>query len=186
GRTGMLRNMTIGRRVALGFGLLLGLQLVLAIAGYWGVSTLSDLTLQVINVDSPLVEHSQRARANTLGMRRFEKDFFLNIGNPEKQTEYLAKWNDQRTRLEGQLAELEKVAVDPTSRDVIRSMRNDAAAYEAGFAKVQAELQTGAVKTPQEANVAITIYKEPIHRLEDAAYDFATKHSEALDAKDKL
>jgi methyl-accepting chemotaxis protein len=182
----MLRNMTIGRRVALGFGLLLGLQLVLAIAGYWGVSTLSELTLQVINLDSPLVEHSQRARANTIGMRRFEKDFFLNIGNAEKQTEYLGKWNDQRTRLEGRLAELEKLAIDAAGRDVVKSMRNDAAAYEAGFTKVQAEIQTGAVKTPQEANAAITVYREAIHRLEDVAYDFATKHSEALDAKDKL
>ena len=182
----MLRNMTIGRRVALGFGLLLGLQLVLAVAGYWGVATLSELTLQVINVDSPLVEHSQRARANTLGMRRFEKDYFLNIGSPEKQTEYLGKWNDQRTRLEGRLAELEKLATDPAGRDVIKSMRNDAAAYEAGFAKVQAEMQAGAIKTPQDANAAITVYKEPIHRLEDVAYDFATKHSEALEAKDKV
>jgi methyl-accepting chemotaxis protein len=178
--------MTIGRRVGLGFGLLVGLQLVLAAAGYWGVTTLSELALAVINMDSPLVEHSQRARANTLGMRRFEKDYFLNIGSPEKQADYLAKWNDQRTRLESRLAELDKLVTDAAGRDVIKSMHADAVTYEAGFTKVQAEMQSGAIKTPQEANAAIAVYKEPIHKLEDVAYDFATKHSDALEAKQKV
>ena len=109
----MLRNMSIGRRLGFGFGLLLVLVGLVAASGYRSTRVASNVALHLLKVESPLVEHSQRARANTLGLRRFEKDIFLNIANPAKVEEYLVKWKDQRERLAERLPPaVEEAAVD--------------------------------------------------------------------------
>ena len=182
----MLKDMKIGKRLALGFGLVLVLMGTVSAAGYWGLETVAGLAKDILKVSSPLVEHSQRARANTLGLRRYEKDYFLNIGAAEKEADYLAKWKDQKKRLDERLDELEKLTQTDADRDVIRAMRKDANVYEEGFQKVVASIHEGAVKTPQEANAAIFPVKDEIRHLEDTAYDFASKHSKAMEAVDPV
>jgi methyl-accepting chemotaxis protein len=178
-----MKNLKIGKRLTLAFGLVLGLMALVAASGYWGLQTIGTLAVRIVNVDSPLVEHSQRARANTLGLRRFEKDYFLNIGTPEKEADYSAKWEDQAKRLHERLEVLDGLTTG-ADKDVVKSMQKDAAAYEAGFKKVQGLIAAGKVKTPQEGNVAIGEFKEEVRRLEDTAYDFANKHSEAMQTLD--
>src|SRR5215213_1256788 len=117
----MLKDVKIGKRLALGFGLILALMGAISVAAYWGIQTTGGLAREVLTVGSPLVEHSQRARANTLALRRFEKDYFLNIGSPDKEADYLAKWNEQREDLEERLQDLEKLTADPADLEVIRA-----------------------------------------------------------------
>ncbi len=176
----MLKDIRIGKRLGLGFGSILVLMGAVAATGYWGLERVADLAREILRVSSPLVEHSGRARATTLGLRRFEKDYFLNIGSPEKEADYLAKWKDEKKRLEERLDELERLAQNETDRETVRSMRRDANAYEDGFQKVMGQIRDGAVKTPQEANAAIMPFKDPIHNLEETAYDFANKHSKGM------
>jgi hypothetical protein len=121
-RDSMLKDMKIGRRLALAFGLVLALMATVSAAGYWGLETVAGLAREILNVSSPLVEHSQRARANTLGLRRFEKDYFLNIGSPEQQAEYLAKWKDQKARLDERLGELDVLSQTEEDRQTVRAM----------------------------------------------------------------
>ena len=178
----MLKDLKIGNRLALGFGLILVLMATVAAAAYWGIQTTEGLAREVLNVGSPQVEHSQRARANTLGLRRFEKDYFLNIGSPEKEADYLAKWDDQKLRLDERLDELEKLAQNPADVDTVRAMRKDAALYEDAFHKVVASIHEGKVRTPQEGNEAIGAVKDVVHRLETTAYDFGIKHSKTMES----
>ena len=98
-----MKNLKIGKRLTLAFGLVLGMMALVAASGYWGLQSIGALAGRIVTVDSPMVEHSQRARANTLGLRRYEKDFFLNIGSAEKEADYLAKWDDQMKRLKERL-----------------------------------------------------------------------------------
>jgi methyl-accepting chemotaxis protein len=79
----MFKNMKIGMRLALGFGFVLVMLIGIGISGYWGVSSVSNLTITMLQGDSTVAEHSSRARANILGLRRFEKDYFINIGSKE-------------------------------------------------------------------------------------------------------
>ena len=173
----MLQNMSIGKRLAVGFGLLLALVALVAGSGYRSTHLAATLAMRVLKVESPLVEHSQRARANTLGMRRFEKDVFLNIGAPEKVAEYLTKWKDQRDRLVERIAVLDSLETEDSGKAVIRSMRADASTYEQGFTHVLALIEQGKVKTPAEANAAMADVKDDVHRLEQSAYDYAVHHS---------
>jgi len=50
-----------------------------------------------------------RARANIVGLRRFEKDYFLNIGVKAKEADYLNEWNREREHLIERLADLESI-----------------------------------------------------------------------------
>ena len=179
----MLKNMTIGKRLALGFGLLLALVALVAGSGYRSTHLASSLAMQVLKVESPLVEHSQRARANTLGMRRFEKDVFLNIATPEKVADYITKWNDQRDRLLGRIAVLDSLETEDSGKAVIRSMRADATTYEQGFNKVLGLIAQGKITTPAEANAAMADVKDEVHRLEQSAYDYALHHSDKMAAR---
>jgi methyl-accepting chemotaxis protein len=182
----MLKRLKIGRRLALAFGLVVVLTGAVSAAGYWGLTTLANLARHVVKLDAPSVEHSQRARANTLGMRRFEKDYFLNAGSAEKEAEYLAKWRDQKKRLDERLDELERLAKAETDLEVVRSLRKDASAYEEGFLKVVEEIRAGRITTPQAANEAIGPVKDDIRRLEDDAYELSMKHSKAMEGVDPL
>jgi methyl-accepting chemotaxis protein len=182
----MLKHMRIGNRLSLGFGLVLTMMALVAAAGYWGLRSSSELTTRIVKVDSPLVEHSQRARANTLGLRRFEKDYLLNMGARDKQTDYMTKWEDQRQRLEERLAQLESLVTVDEDRETVRSMRKDLTAYAEGFKKVAAAVQDGRLTTPQQGNEAIVDVKDEIRRLETTAYDFADKHARAMGVLDKV
>jgi methyl-accepting chemotaxis protein len=179
----MLQNMSIGKRLGLGFGLLLALLTLVAGSGYRGTRLAANLAMNTLQVQSPLVEHSQRARANTLGLRRFEKDVFLNVGSAEKVAEYLAKWKDQRDRLLERLAVLDSLETEDSGKAAIRSMRADLATYEQGFNRVLALIDQGKVKTAPEGNAAIADVKDEIRRLEQTAYDYAGRHSERMAAQ---
>ncbi len=179
----MLQNMSIGKRLGLAFGLLLTLVALVAGSGYRSTKIASGLALKVLHVESPLVEHSQRARANTLGLRRFEKDIFLNIATPEKVAEYQTKWKDQLDRLNDRLAVLDSLEAEDSGKASIRSMRTDLETYVRGFQRVSASIAAGSIKTPADANAAMADVKDEVHRLEQTAYDYALHHSEKMAAQ---
>jgi methyl-accepting chemotaxis protein len=176
----MLKNVSIGKRLAMAFGALGLLLLGVAAAGYWGTRESARLARGVIQVDSPLVEHAQRARANTVGLRRFEKDVFLSIGSPDKVVSYVEKWQDQLVRLEERLKTLEGLETDEQNLEAIRQMRKDADVYREGFGVVLVKLRERKLRTATEANAAVDPYKDEIRRLEDAASEYAQKHSERM------
>jgi methyl-accepting chemotaxis protein len=178
-----MKNMSIGSRLAVAFAALGILVLSVAAIGYGGARTTGELATRFVKVDSPLVEHAQRARANTLGMRRFEKDVFLNVDSPAKVSEYHEKWKDQRARLDERLAALEYLETEAEGKQALRSMRTDAETYEHGFEKVLGLIQEGKVTTPKDGNIAIADYKDEIRRLEETAYEYARKQSDHLAAQ---
>jgi methyl-accepting chemotaxis protein len=182
----VLKNMSIGNRLAAAFAALGFLVLAVAAIGYWGARTTGDLATRFVKVDSPLVEHAQRARAHTLGMRRFEKDVFLNVDSPAKVSEYVEKWKDQRARLAERLTALEYLETEAEGKEAIRSMRVDADTYEGGFEKVLALVREGKVATPKDGNLAIGEYKDDIRRLEETANEYATKQAERLAAQARV
>ena len=63
----------------------------------------------MLQTDSQISENGQRARANVVGMRRYEKDLYINIGNKEKEENYLKDWKEQQDHLNKRMADLEKV-----------------------------------------------------------------------------
>jgi methyl-accepting chemotaxis protein len=91
----MFKNMKIGTRLALGFGFVLLMLIIIGIAGFWGVNSISSNTINMLKGDAQVSEHASRARANTLGLRRYEKDLFINIGDKAKEDDYQKKWKER-------------------------------------------------------------------------------------------
>jgi methyl-accepting chemotaxis protein len=179
----MLQNMSIGRRLGLAFGVLLTLIMVVAGSGYWGTRAISALSLKILKVESPLADHAQAVQANALGLRRFEKDVFLNMADADKVRDYSTKWNDQRTQLLARLDTLSELDSNDAGDSAIQSMRRQMAAYTEGFNHVVGLIQDHKVKTPADANEAITPYKDGIRALETAANDYSDRYVAAMVAK---
>jgi CHASE3 domain sensor protein len=59
-------DISIGRRLAFGFGLVLILLIAISICGYWGVSATSDTTIKMLQGDASVCENAGRARANVI------------------------------------------------------------------------------------------------------------------------
>ena len=96
----MLQQITIGKRLFAGFFIVLLFVLVVAGAGQWALTNTVDTAEQVLNVDFAINSASNDLHVAVLDMRRFEKDLFLNIGDKQKETEYSAKWETSRARLD--------------------------------------------------------------------------------------
>jgi methyl-accepting chemotaxis protein len=165
--------MRVGSRLTVSFGILVGLLLGIAASGYWGLREIVATADHILRTDAVLAEHSARARANTVGLRRFEKDLFLNIGSPDLEASYLAKWNDQRERLRARLSDLKNVAARKEDQAALRSMQLDLASYEKGMQAVIAGIQGGSITSPWQANDAIEEHKDEIRRLENTAKELA-------------
>jgi methyl-accepting chemotaxis protein len=181
----MLKNMKIGQRLSLGFGAVLAMLVVVATVGYWSLVSTAGITTHILEFDAPLVELAHRVRADTLELRRFEKDMFLNMGNAEKEAEYFAKWSDQKKKLHDALDEVDHLATADMDHEAARAMRRDALAYEEALAKVISQVRVGTLVTPQDANNALAAHKDTIRSLEESAHEFASKHSKAMAALDK-
>jgi len=179
-----LKNMKIGMRLGIGFCIILVMLVGIGLSGYWGAHSISDLTITMLQGDAAVSEHASRARANVLGLRRFEKDIFINIGSTEKVLDYRKKWQEQHEHLVARLNDAEKAATLPQDKELLKTMRSELAAYEAGFNKVYAGIQAGGIKTTQQANNAINEYKDQIHKMEGAAKDLADATNKRMDAQE--
>src|SRR5579859_3416981 len=176
----MLKNMSIGKRLAIGFGLIVILLISMGLSGYLGLEAITRETLRVLNGDAKIVTLSARVKATTLELRRFEKDTELNMDDPQVRSDYIAKWRAQQQKLHDVLGELEKFQLSPEDKVAVQSMRSDLVIYEGGYTKVVGMIEQGKLRTPQDSNQMISQYKDSIHRLEDAATDLTNRHAEVL------
>ncbi|MBI5885562.1 MAG: methyl-accepting chemotaxis protein [Deltaproteobacteria bacterium] len=181
----MLDNIKIGTRMLLGFGLVILLLAAVGICGLWGTREFGAVLKKVLSVEGNISEYASKAQANTLGMRRFEKDSIINIGAPEKQVSYQNKWLEEESQLVSDLARLRELAETADDREAVKTMDANLKAYSAGFAEVSAGLRAGTFKTPQEANAAINKYKEPIHKLEDTAEKLAVSAAKRMENEER-
>jgi methyl-accepting chemotaxis protein len=168
----MLASMSLSKRLGLAFAVLVAFVLVTAGIGYWGMRSIADLTEHILSVDVVAADESGQTQAASLDLRRFEKDYFLNIGDPAKQGEYLGKWNDAHADLLSHLSALERLPLPPEAREKITHMREALAGYDDGFEKVREQLRAGTITNPFDANRAITPFKDHIRGLETNARVF--------------
>src|SRR5262245_43056971 len=177
----MLKNISIGKRLAIGFGLMVLLLVTIGATGYWGLEAITRETLKVLGGDAKVVTLAARVKSTTLELRRFEKDTFLNVADAQIRNQYVTKWDNQRQKLHEVLGELEKFQLSQEDKTGVRAMQDDLAAYEGGFSKVLGQMQEAILRTPQECNAAISEYKDEVHRMEDQATELTNRHAEVME-----
>lgn len=182
----MFNNWKIGVRLGLAFGLSILLVAVVALAGFWGLSQTVQTTYGILHRDAKMMEQASQAQVNGLGLRRFEKDMFLNIGDKQKEADYSDKWNKERTDLVENLDNLAKLVTLQDDKATIQALRTDLSTYTIGFQSVVRKISDKKIKTPAEANKAMTPFKDDIHRLDAALEEFAMKNVQRMDSKEKV
>jgi len=161
----MLTSINIGKRMGLAFATLVGLALALAATGYWGLNTVAETAQRILQVDVVAADTSGQVQASTLNLRRYEKDYFLNLTDQKKRDEYMDSWKNERQTLLALLDKLNRL-IDDSGRGKVTAMRAALERYEEGFEKVREGVQNGSIHTPAEANHAMTPYKEHVRALE--------------------
>ncbi|HEX7191699.1 MAG TPA: HAMP domain-containing protein, partial [Thermoanaerobaculia bacterium] len=182
----MLQQITIGKRLFAGFGILLAFVAIVAFTGQWGLGTSVDAAMKAMNVDVAISAFANDVNISVLDMRRFEKDYFLNIGDRDKETEYLGKWEKARRGTEDNLSGLERLITDSKQQDLIRATRADVGVYVNGFQTVAKRIGTGEIKTPADANKEMIPVKEEIHRVEDSVQSLDEVASQNVQEKKKV
>ncbi len=182
----MLQQMTIGKRLFAAFSIALGFVIVVAATGQWALTTSSDTAAHVLDVDFAINSAANDAHIATLDLRRFEKDFFINIGDRAKEADYLAKWTTARQTFEDKLASIERHPITPEMHDSVRGMRADAAEYQTAFQTIVHRIETGEVKTAADANREITAVKDQIHRVENLAQSVDEETTKTMQEKKKV
>ena len=181
----MLNNWKIGKRLTLAFALTLALVGIVAVAGFWGLSRMVDTANTILQRDAKMLEYAADLEAHTLGMRRYEKDVFLNLGDKEKVSEYNSKWQTSFRDASEDIDNLQKLA-DNEDGEIVRTMRTDLATYSSGFENLMRGINDGTITTAVAANESIGRYKDDIRRLDTLSSDFARKNTERMNVKGKV
>jgi len=114
---------------------------------------------------SPRLLKAKEIENEMLLHRRYEKDFFLNIGNPSKQQGYLEKYNRESSATRALLKELGVFMGSESGIDA-SALAGEYETYRAGFLKVAQAVTDDATITPQQANTRMSTYKKAIHAFE--------------------
>lgn len=182
----MLKKSSIAKRLALGFGVVLFLLLVVAGAGYWGMESITGETVSMLHRDNRISQLSDEAKIATLELRRYEKDTELNMDEKPVMNSYQEKWKEQLATLQHAITELKPLVSSDDSKELVASMNQDVDTYARGMETVVAGVNDGTIKTPQQGNAKINAYKDDIHRMEAAATDLATKHRKLMSDKEEV
>ncbi len=174
-----MKNLSIGVRLALGFLLMLAVTAAVAASGYWGMERISRVAVDMLATDARMSALADDARSESLELRRFEKDQFLNIGNADKEAQYAREWEDSGRKLRDDLARMEPLA-NERDRSTLEKVRRDLEAYTAKVVEIQAMMRAGKITTPQEGNAAITPFKDLIRSLADAFDHLAEEHQKQM------
>ena len=132
-----------------------------------GAATLKEF----VDQDEALQNLTGQVHLKLIQLRRFEKDYFLNIGNPEKQQEYLKKYHEidaAMPQLLGNVAALARTDVHLTPDLQARAAALPAlyADYRNGYFDTVRRLKNDPNLTPQQANALMAKFKADIPILE--------------------
>lgn len=132
------------------------------------VETIDELE----KIDIKLLLHAEHIEELALTHRRYEKDFFLNIGNSKKQAGYLEKFKKTSAKTTKLLDTIvEEVSVDPhlssELKSTIKESRGSYHEYARGFISLSEKVYMQKEISPQEANKLMGPLKNNIYKFEE-------------------
>jgi methyl-accepting chemotaxis protein len=165
----MLDKLTIGMRLLVALGLMSLLVVAVAFSGHLGLQHMETSTQEFLLRDAHLAEAALEARASTLELRRYEKDFVVNIGAPAVQEDAINKWSSAYQEIVAHLDDLDHLVKSSQDHLTLESMRSYLATYKSGLDSVREKMRRGDIATPQSADAATGVYKDVVDQLEETA-----------------
>jgi len=182
----MLQKISIGTRLFTAFGAALLFVVIVAGAGQWALTTSSQTAVDILTNDFAANSAANDAHIAGLNLRRFEKDYFINTGDAEKQADYAKKFEASKETLDSELGVIEMVSKNERTREAVRGTRADLAEYYKAFDRIKARMESHSIRTTADANAEMTPYKDHIHRIEDALQAIDDESAKQMEAKEKV
>jgi methyl-accepting chemotaxis protein len=151
----MLKKFTISGRLLLGFGIMILITLILGGVSFFRMGTFVSSINVILSSDIPMIENSFTVRSNLLSMRKYEKDYILNISDIALRMKAKSYWGDEDMIISSRLDEIRAVMEkDGNAEEVaaVDKIKNDYAKYSKGFAEFDSAVNEGRVTTIAEAN----------------------------------
>ncbi|WP_419659614.1 putative methyl-accepting chemotaxis sensory transducer [Desulfosarcina variabilis str. Montpellier] len=166
-----INNLSIYKKIVGGFLITTLITAIVGGIGYRIISSNMTTLDALVAEDLHFLEDTNTLSIKALEHRRYEKDFFLNIGNLEKQNGYVDQFKKVAIETSEKIKILaETVAKDAhLSKDVKTAVKDVSLAHEkyvAGFLKLVAEVQADDSVTPQKGNQLMGPFKDSIYELE--------------------
>ncbi|OGI46974.1 MAG: hypothetical protein A2637_04310 [Candidatus Muproteobacteria bacterium RIFCSPHIGHO2_01_FULL_65_16] len=176
--------MSIRTRLIAGFSLLVFFLLVQAATTFYYVQENEALVTAAINRDFSANAAITDMAVEGHKMRRFEKEYFMYIGDRERADNYHKEWQSSYVKLEkmvGYALKNESGIWGDADVAEIRSWQAALNGYGDGFDVVAAGIAAGRIKSTIKANDAIKEAKDRFRVLLDGTAKMGTtKHAQAL------
>lgn len=167
-------DISLGKKLMGGFLLVSFITALVGGVGYLQISSNIDDVKAMVEDDIKLMENAEELKIQALQHRRYEKDFFLNIGKKDKQKGYIGKFEKvsaKTTELISKITSL--VKDDPHLSAEVRKAAieiGDAySGYKNGFIGLTATILNDESITPQQANGLMNPIKSKIYLFEKSA-----------------
>jgi methyl-accepting chemotaxis protein len=174
-----MRNLSIGLRLSLAFVVMLAITGAVAASGYWGTSRVAGITTAMLEGDAEMSRLADDARASALGLRRFEKDLFINLGDAAEQANYERKWSDELGTLRQSVDAMDRLA-QGEDRGKVQTIRRDLDGYASGFQQVLARIRDGSVASTRDANEALAAVKDEARSIAALTDELAEEHQKLM------
>lgn len=161
----MFKHVQLSSRIIVGFAALVVLLLFVAISGITVLQQTGQGFQQVVDGKLQFSNEVQSLRAEMGNLRRYEKDYFINLADAGKRAEYLGKWQASMDKARGHLQAATAVS-DSAGKARIASLQQALAAYAQGVVTVAGQIDAAGVATTQDANKAMEPFKPAIHSME--------------------
>ena len=164
------KDFSINQKIGIGFSIITFLICLLAVASYVAISNGLNHSSATTEIDIPLIKLSHELHIIALQHRRYEKDFFLNIGNHNKQESYIKKFKSVSEKMKHKMNHLKQNLLSIDDTDDMRSKLEIArVAYEkyfSNFTQLTQKVQSDSSITPQKGNKLMKPFKEHIYAFE--------------------
>lgn len=162
----MLKNFSVSFRIALVGGLALAGLLLIALLAFVSLQTLAGQATRTVQQDFALLRAVAGVEASVGALRRFERDFFLHIGDEGALAEDRQRWEETLTQTLNTLAGAEKLAEEEAQRQGVQSLRADIDAYAGHFRRIADDVLAGKLAGPADGDAAMNTYRRLLRRID--------------------
>jgi len=155
-----LSNLGVTARLALGFGVLITLLLI--VAGFGTVMARKQIAavFKTVDVDVQHTVEILKVRADVANMRRFEKDLFLNVADRERAAGYMQRWraagSSARSHLDSALA----VAWDEAGRASLKRLAGALEEYRHGLEALYSKIEQRSLTSGADAYAQAALFRD--------------------------
>ena len=165
--------MTIPQRLFLTMGISLLITIIVGLSGVYSIYYNAGATQNLMDKGVTFLSNVEELKIQALQHRRYEKDFFLNIGKKEKQRKYIQRFEAVSRKTQTQLQLLQEANLQGfNEEDRLKSNISKANAayhsYRSNFIQLTQKILDTPKITPQQANTLMTPFKDQIYTFENS------------------